>query len=113
MKLLEALKTRCILWVWNHTPTCAEMSRLASRRLDAPPSLKTRLQMRLHYLICAWCHRYARQLRFLHAASPGLQDRIEAHSARQLAPDSKRRLIERLQQETATGSARAGEPPTA
>lgn len=116
MKLLETLKTRAIVWVWNHTPTCAEMSRLASRRLDERPSLKTRLQMRLHFLICAWCHRYARQLRFLHAASPRLHDGLEAHSARQLAPESRRRLVERLQQEAAaTGSSGAvkRDPPVA
>src|SRR5713226_3581574 len=70
MKLVEALKTRWVVWVWNHTPNCAEMSRLASRSFEQPLALRTRLKMRLHYVICAWCKRYFMQLRFLHEAAP-------------------------------------------
>jgi len=53
MKLFAALKTRFVVWVWNHTPTCAEMSRLTSRALEQPLTLRMRLKMRLHFVICA------------------------------------------------------------
>ncbi len=59
MKIFATLKTRWMVWVWNHTPTCAEMSRLASLSLDQPPCLKVRIRMRLHCLICVWCGRSA------------------------------------------------------
>ena len=50
MKLFASLKTHFVVWVWNHTPRCAEMSRLTSRSLEQPLAVKTRLKMRLHWI---------------------------------------------------------------
>jgi hypothetical protein len=72
MKLLASLKTRFVVWVWNHTPSCAEMSRLTSRALEQPLTLKIRMKMRLHFMICAWCRRYFEQINFLHQSAPKL-----------------------------------------
>ena len=99
MKLIESIKMRCVVWVLNRTPNCVEMSRLASRSLDRPLSLGLRLRMRLHHLICVWCRRYARQLRFLHRAAPRMQEELEQASAYRLSEDAKRRMIERLLKE--------------
>jgi len=96
MKRLQSLKMRWVTWVWNHTPNCAEMSRLASLALERPPSLSMRLRMRLHHLICAWCRRYEKQLRFLHRAAPHLDKADHDKPAVRLSNDAKRRLIERL-----------------
>lgn len=90
---------RGVVWVWNHTPNCAEMSRLASLSFDQPPSLKTRLRMRLHYLICVWCARYAKHLKFLHRAAPRFQEEIEGVSNHKLSEESKHRLAARLREE--------------
>ena len=98
MKLLEAVKTRWVVWVWNHTPNCAEMSRLASLSLEQPPSLKTRLRMWLHWLICVWCQRYYKHLNFLHRAAPRMQEEVERTSNRGLPEEAKRRMAERLRQ---------------
>ena len=96
MKLLEALKMRWVVWVWNHTPNCAEMSRLASLSLEQPPSFTLRLKMRLHHLICVWCQRYERQLIFLHRAAPHAHDVLDALAARGLSPEARQRLVQRL-----------------
>ena len=96
MKLLEALKTRWIVWVWNHTPTCAEMSRLASLSLDRPPSLNVRFKMWLHYLICIWCERYYKHLKFLHRAAPQFAEQLETASNRRLSTEAKRRIVQQL-----------------
>ena len=98
MKLLHSLKMRWVIWVWNHTPTCAEMSRLASRSLDQPPSFRQRCKMRLHFLICAWCHRYQKHLRFLHSAAPQFDDQLDAASGRSLSAEAKQRMKMRLRQ---------------
>ena len=37
MKLIESLKMRWVVLVWNHTPNCAEMSRLASLSFEQTP----------------------------------------------------------------------------
>jgi len=100
MKLLNSIKMRWVVWVWNHTPNCAEMSRLSSLAFEQTPSFAMRLKMRLHHLICVWCRRYEKQLQFLHRAAPKLQEEIEAASKRKLTEESKRRMVERLREET-------------
>ena len=96
MKLVEALKTRWIVWVWNHTPNCAEMSRLASVSLDQPVSVKLRLTMRFHYLICVWCKRYSKHLKFLHRAAAQLADQLDSVTGPNLSDEAKRRMKKRL-----------------
>lgn len=99
MKLLESLKLRWVVWVWNHTPNCAEMSRLASFSFERPPPLALRIKMRLHHLICVWCQRYERQLKFLHRVAPKLQEEVETASQRGLSEGAKRRMVDRLREE--------------
>ena len=96
MKLMESLKTRWIVWVWDHKPNCAEMSRLASQSLDQPLSLKMRFKMWLHFVICVWCERYQKHLTFLHRASPQLPDMLETASPRTLSVEAKQRMVQRL-----------------
>ena len=99
MKFLDSLKMWWVVWVWNHTPNCAEMSRLASLSLEQSPSFALRLKMRLHHLICVWCQRYERQLKFLHHLAPKMQEEAATASHRKLSEESKRRMVERLREE--------------
>ena len=98
MKFLEFLKTRWVVWVWQHTPTCAEMSRLASQSLDQPLPVGLRLRMRLHYLICVWCWRYLKHLRFLHRAAPRLAEQEHGHGRGHLSAEAKQRMVRRLRE---------------
>ncbi len=96
MKLLAALKTRFVVWVWNRTPACAEMSRLTSRALEEPLSLRMRMKMRLHFVICAWCRRYFDQINFLHEAGPRLNLKLEELPGRGLSAEAKQRIMTRI-----------------
>jgi len=98
MKLFASLKTKFVVWVWNHTPTCAEMSRLTSRALEQPLSLKMRLKMRLHFVICAWCRRYFQQIRFLSQAAPRLGLGLEELPGRGLSAEARQRIAHRVRQ---------------
>ena len=97
MKTIESLKKRWVVWVWNHTPNCAEISRLASRSFERPLPLRTWFKMRLHYLICVWCSRYLKHLNFLHAAAPRLDEHTNLPAARGLSAEAKQRMVQRLQ----------------
>jgi hypothetical protein len=97
MKTIESLKQSWVVWVWDHTPNCAEMSRLASQSLEQPLPLGTRLKMRLHYLICVWCSRYLKHLKFLHSAAARLYEKADLPVARGLSVEAKRRMVQRLQ----------------
>ena len=99
MKLLHSLKMRWLVWVWQHTPNCAEMSRLASRSLDQPLTFKVRCQMRLHHLICVWCWRYEQQLQLLHSAAPRMEAEVETAARRGLSPEARKRIMQRLREE--------------
>ena len=97
MKIFESIKRRAMVWVWKHTPNCADMSRLASRSLEQPLSLRIRLRMRLHYLICVWCKRYFKQLKFLRQAAPNFEDHAGALPGRGLSIEARQRIMQRLQ----------------
>ena len=97
MKLLQLLKTRWVVWVWNHTPNCAEMSRLASQSLDRDLPLSLRFKMRLHYVICSWCKRYSEQLRFLRQAAPRLEEQFGVLPPRALPADARQRILRQIQ----------------
>jgi hypothetical protein len=97
MKLLESLKTRWVLWVWNHTPNCAEMSKLASQALDRKLPWNLRLKMRLHVLICCWCRRYSKHLRFLRKAAPRLDERFGELPSRELSARARQRILRQIQ----------------
>ena len=96
MKHFASLKTRFVVWVWNHTPSCAEMSRLTSRALEQPLTLRTRIKMRLHFVICAWCRRYFEQINFLHQTAPRLGLQMSEPPGREMPAEMKQRIRERI-----------------
>ncbi len=96
---MQTLQQHLLLWLWRQLPNCVEMSRLSSRILDEPPSLKLRFKMWLHHRICAWCRRYTTQLVFLRDAAPKLRFDLSGTEARVLSPEARQRIIERLRAE--------------
>ncbi len=98
MNLFEKLKFRWVAWVWNHTPTCVEMTRLASLSLDRPLPLKTRAQIWLHWMICVWCKRYFRHLHLLHKRAPELSRNLESLPTPRFSADAKCRIKTRLRE---------------
>ena len=96
MTLFVWLKTRFVVWVWYHTPNCAEISRLTSRLLDEPLRLNLRLQMHLHHWICAWCRRYFEQLHFLHAAAPRLGVTSATLTTKGLPAHARQRIVQAI-----------------
>jgi len=96
MKVIATLKTRTAIWIWNHTPTCAEMSRLASRAQEQPLGWRIRLKMRLHFLICVWCKRYCQHLNWLHKTLPRLDEHAAELPVRGLSPEAKQRIVRHL-----------------
>ena len=93
MKIIASIKERWVVWVWQHTPHCTEILRLASQSLDQPLSFRTRLKMRLHFLICVWCERYDKQLKFLHHASTQCDHRHETLPGRGLSAEARQRIV--------------------
>ena len=76
----------------EHTPRCHEMTRLISQSMEHPLPLRTRISMRLHYLICIWCERYRNQLRLLRAALHGSSKHGIEHMRGELRQETKQRM---------------------
>jgi hypothetical protein len=96
MKIVASIKERWEVWVWRHTPHCTEITRLASRSFEQPLSIRTRLKMRLHFLICVWCERYVKQLDFLHHASSHTDHQHGTLPGRGLSPEARQRIVQCL-----------------
>ncbi|QID16659.1 zf-HC2 domain-containing protein [Nitrogeniibacter mangrovi] len=47
---------------------CKDATRLVSAQFDRILSVRERLALRTHLLVCTGCARFERQLRFMHAA---------------------------------------------
>jgi hypothetical protein len=97
MTFFESIKRRAIMWVWNHTPNCAEMSRLASRSLEQMVAPAHPVQDAAPLSICVWCKRYFKQLEFLHPAAPQSEDYAGNLPGSGLSAEARQRIMLRLQ----------------
>lgn len=80
-------------------PNCREASRLQSDALDQSLSLPKRFGLRLHLLVCKWCRRYGKQIRFLRHAARGHLDELTEATPRRLPPEARERLKRSLSNE--------------
>jgi len=61
-------RTKVVMFIATHTPKCHDITRLISQSMEHPLPLRTRIAMRVHYLICVWCERYRDQLQLMRKA---------------------------------------------
>lgn len=64
--------------------SCKDASRMVSESIDRPLTLRERLTLRMHLLMCSFCTRFSRQLRFLRRAAEHFS---RAHQDSRSAPD--------------------------
>jgi hypothetical protein len=81
--------------------TCEEASAMASRRLDMPLSVGQRCRLGLHFAICKWCRRYARQIELLRRAMRRLAEPPAAGVAAVLPAGARERIKAALRESSA------------
>lgn len=59
-------------------PNCREAIRLQSAALDQPQPLLRRIGLRIHLVLCVWCARYGRQIKFLRSAAQCCEEHAES-----------------------------------
>ena len=69
-----------------------DITRLISESLERPLPFRTRIAMRIHYVICVWCERYRNQLGFLRESLRSLPDRGSPELRGRLSPEARTRL---------------------
>lgn len=64
--MVQTLQRKLKLFIFGLMPPCKEITLLASKAIDTKISLRERLHIRLHILLCKGCHRFYQQIHFLH-----------------------------------------------
>ena len=78
---------------------CKEIIELTSKEMDTTLPWVTRMEMKLHFLMCKTCSRYAKQLQFMNKALSALEGDSRVHSEDcQLSDGAKQRIARRMQQ---------------
>lgn len=81
------------------SPNCREASRLQSEALDHALTPLQRFGLRVHLILCKWCRRYGKQIRFLRRAAHEHPDQVAEASPSTLSPESRERLKRALRDE--------------
>ena len=66
--------------------------------MDKGLPLATRIKLRVHYLMCSFCERYAKQLNYMRAVAREFPEKIGEISDVTLPAEAKQRLKETLPQ---------------
>lgn len=82
------------------TPNCDEVARLASESLDRDLSLRERVGVRFHKIICAWCVRYEGQIRQVHEELRENAENFEDTLDTSLSEESKARMKDIIDKES-------------
>lgn len=93
------LQLRIVLLIAALTPRCPEVTRLLSESMEKPLPLLTRIRLRIHYLMCSFCERYARQLKAIRRVAGEFPEKIGAASEEKLPDEVKKRIRAELRSE--------------
>jgi hypothetical protein len=77
--------------------SCKQASELVSQSLDRSLTMRERMSVRLHLLICAACARFGRQLAFIQAMIKKFISDTEQNEALKLSPNAKDRMTKEIE----------------
>ena len=66
--------------------------------MDKQLSLTMQVKLRIHYLMCSFCQRYAKQLNYMREVAREFPEKIGEVSDAKLPTEAKQRLKEALRQ---------------
>ncbi len=82
------------------SPNCREAARLQSEALDHKLPFRKRLGLRIHLILCKWCCRYGKQVRFLRDAAREHPDKVSEPAPEKLSDEARERIKRKLHAET-------------
>jgi hypothetical protein len=92
------LQVRIALLICRITPTCAEVVRMVSLGMDKKLPLTMRIKLRIHYLMCTFCKRYTKQLKYMRTTAREFPEKIGKVSDATLPAETKERFKAALRQ---------------
>jgi hypothetical protein len=92
------IQLQIVLLICRFTPTCPEVVRILSQGMEKRLSLMMRIKLRIHYLMCSFCERYMKQLKYIREVSREFPDKIGEISDESLTADAKERMKAAMRQ---------------
>jgi hypothetical protein len=87
-----------VLFICKFTPTCPEVIRILSLGMEKKLPLLLRLKLRIHYLMCSFCERYMKQLKYIRQVSREFPNKIGEVSDASLSAEAKEQMKAALRQ---------------
>src|SRR5262249_37649958 len=97
--VFQKVKMEATFWLGRRLPTCKELTSWMSESLEQKLSLRRRILLNLHYMICVWCQRYNQQIHSLKAIARSYADeeaKLPESPATSLTPEARERLKQAL-----------------
>jgi len=92
MNFWNKIRTAC----GELSPNCREVSRAQSEALEHRLPAVKRFGVWLHLLLCKWCRRYGKQIRFLRAAAHDHPEEFTGVAPGKLSAEARERIKQRL-----------------
>ena len=75
---------------------CKQASQIISQSLDRPLTLRERLALKFHLIICKYCKRFSQQLQTLRVAMNTFVNSIESNNGIEMSSAAKKRIIDMI-----------------
>src|SRR5437899_12395635 len=96
VKAYNTIRRRLRRWLLRTLQPCRKMVPLMSESLERRLSIRERLGLRLHLLVCTWCARYLEQIKFLRRILRGQSSQASTELAPSLAYEARERIAKAL-----------------
>jgi hypothetical protein len=78
---------------------CRDASRTQSEQMEKPLPMMKRAGLFVHLLMCKWCRRYGRQIRFMRSAAKEHPEKLSDADPGSLSSAARERIKSRLAEE--------------
>jgi predicted anti-sigma-YlaC factor YlaD len=76
---------------------CKQASQIISQSLDRPLTLRERLALKLHLLICEYCRQFSQHMQTLRVAIKQMTSSIESNSTIEMPSAAKKRIADTVE----------------
>ena len=80
---------------------CKLASQIISQSLDRPLTMRERLNLKLHLIICKYCKRFSQQLQTLRVALKTMVASIETNNSIEMPSAAKKRIAHYIEDQVA------------
>ena len=96
MNWLANIPRRLVSGLAEFSPGCKTAARLQSEALDHQLTLRQRLGLRIHLVLCKWCSRYGKQITFVQKVAHSHPDEVTTAVPQELSDEARERIRKQL-----------------